>query len=173
MFCPNIWDPVKKVLAMGSRPTVIPKNDRSMVTTVANALDIGEFQLVQLAFKHWYGREMSSWEQEKYFHYVFFQGHIPPFGRHLSREVHSQGSDNNIMERPAFRHLYDLRSNILGSFYRMRFLKVAVLSFVMTLGIFVLAFYTVEFDGRCTSVFPPCLTANDLGASDTMTKLQH
>ena len=143
------------------------KQDRAMVTSVANLLDIGEFQLLQIAFRHWYGREMQSYEQDAFFHDVFILGKTPAFLRHLSRRIYFRDVECNFHEQPSRFNIPDLNSVRVDKPIDVRhFVKVISLLLGVLFVFLLLALYTVRYDGNCTTYFPPCLTDNDLGAKE-------
>ena len=149
------------------------KQDRMMVTSVANRLDIGEFQLLQIAFQHWYGREMQPEEQDEFFHDVFILGKTPAFLRHLSRRIYMRDIEWGLHEQ-------HFRFNIHGfnavTVYKPVDVRHFVKVFSLLLGVLfiflLLALFTVRYDGRCTTYFPPCLTDNDLGEKRTESSLR-
>ena len=143
------------------------KQDRAMVTSVANLLDIGEFQLLQIAFRHWYGREMQPYEQDAFFHDVFILGKTPAFLRHLSRRIYFRDVECNFHEQPSRFNIPDLNSVRVDKPIDVRhFVKVISLLLGVLFVFLLLALYTVRYDGHCTTYFPPCLTDNDLGAKE-------
>ena len=146
---------------------VAAKQDRMMVTSAANLLDIGEFQLLQIAFRQWYGREMQSDEQDKFFHDVFILGKTPAFLRHLSRRIYFRDVECNFHEQPSRFNIPDLYSVRVDKPIDVRhFVKVISLLLGVLFVFLLLALYTVRYDGQCTTYFPPCLTDNDIGAKE-------
>lgn len=143
------------------------KQDRAMVTSVANLLDIGEFQLLQIAFRHWYGREMQPYEQDEFFHDVFILGKTPAFLRHLSRRIYFRDVECNFHEQPSRFNIHELNSVRVDKPIDVRhFVKVISLLLGVLFVFLLLALYTVRYDGHCTTYFPPCLTDNDLGVKE-------
>ena len=150
------------------------KQDRMMVTSVANRLDIGEFQLLQIAFRQWYGREMQSDEQHKFFHNVFILGQTPAFLRHLSRRIYLRDVEVSVHEQPFHFNIHDLNSVTVYKSIDVRNFVKAVSLLLGVLSVFLLlALHTVRHDGRCTTAFPPCLTDNDLGAKEAESSPRH
>ena len=146
---------------------VTNKQDRAMVTSVANLLDIGEFQFLQIAFRHWYGREMHPYEQDEFFHDVFILGKTPTFLRHLSRRIYFGDVECNFHEQPSRFNIHDLNSLRVNRLIDVRnFVKIISLLLGVLFVFLLLALYTVRYDGHCTTYFPPCLTDNDLGAKE-------
>ena len=143
------------------------KQDRMMVTSVANLLDIGEFQLLQIAFKDWYGRELHPEEQDEIFHDFFILGKTPAFLRHLSRRIYLRDVEWGLHEQSFRFNIHGLNAVTVYKTVDVRhFVKVISLLLGVLFVFLLLALYTVRYDGHCTTYFPPCLTDNDLGAKE-------
>ena len=138
--------------------------DRAGVVHAANLLEVGEFQLLQLAFDEWYGREMYDSEKELFFHHVFLEKSTPSFLRHYARKIVLKDNRGELRSRARGYHRYDPEvftcSVPSGAFH---FLGVATLLIGMLFGSLVVANHTVERVGSCTDPLPPCLTEQDLG----------
>ena len=140
--------------------------DRAGVVHAANLLEVGEFQLLQLAFHEWYGREMQKAEKESFFRHVFFEKSTPSFLRHYARKIVMRHSRGELCSHARSYHRYDTRvfTSTLpsGAFH---FLGVATLLILMLFGSLAVANYTVDRVGGCTDPLPPCMTTQDLGGS--------
>jgi hypothetical protein len=138
--------------------------DCGVVIHAANLLEVGEFQLLQLAFFEWYGREMHCSEKESFFRSVFLVKETPVFLRHYARNIVLSDDRGDLRARVPFYHRYDPAvfdrrlPNGIGRFVGVTVLLISVL--IVSLG---MAIFTIEQGGRCTNYIPPCLTAQDLG----------
>ena len=137
---------------------------RAKITHAANLLQVGEFQLLQLAFADWHGREMSD-EEERYFFRSFALGNeVPPYLRHYARTIVAQADDGRLnIDAPAY-HRFDndfSRRHVADGWNR--FLVVATVIVGVVGGGIVMASYTVKATGRCTETLPPCFTEAELG----------
>ena len=137
--------------------------DRAGVVHAANLLEVGEFQLLQLAFHEWYGREMQESEKKAFFRSVFFEKSTPSFLRHYARRIVMRHNRGKLSSYAHAYHRYDSEvfscSLPSGAFH---FFGVAALLIGMLFGSLVMANYTVERVGSCTDPLPPCLTIQDL-----------
>ncbi len=138
--------------------------DRAGVVHAANLLEVGEFQLLQLSFHEWYGREMQESEKKAFFRSVFFEKSTPSFLRHYARRIVMRHNRGKLSSYAHAYHRYDSEvfscSLPSGAFH---FFGVAALLIGMLFGSVVMANYTVGLVGSCTDPLPPCLTIQDLG----------
>ena len=81
--------------------------DRAVVIHAANLLEVGEFQLLQLAFFEWYGREMHCSEKDPFFRSVFLEKKTPGFLRHYARKIVLSGDSDDLEAGAPFYHRYD------------------------------------------------------------------
>ena len=137
--------------------------NRTIVVNAANLLQVGEFQLLQLAFADWFGREMTEREQSHYFQAFVLGNEIPPFLRHYARRIVEREARGQLNDADARYHRYD------NEYFRqrlpdgMRRFVVAVTIVVGVLGgSLAMASYTVDINGRCSDTLPPCVTAQEL-----------
>ena len=140
--------------------------DRAGVVHAANLLEVGEFQLLQLAFREWYGREMRKSEQESFFRSVFLEKNTPIFLRHYARKIVSSDSRGDLRSHALAYHRYDSGAFDCSLPSGVRhFVGVTTLLIGVLVGSLVMAHFTVGQLGSCTDPLPPCLTAQDLGDS--------
>ncbi len=69
------------------RPDHEDEPERALVAQAANLLQIGEFQLLQLAFAEWYGKEMPVALIDKVFERYMLQSDVPAWARHYARKI--------------------------------------------------------------------------------------
>ena len=64
-----------------------PSPDAGLVLDAARALDVREFDIFKLAWRFWYRSEPDPAKLEQAFAIYMFQQRIPPWVRHLAREI--------------------------------------------------------------------------------------
>ena len=146
------------------RPDLERDSDRAAITHAANLLEVGEFQLLQLAFYQWHGREMQCTEKEILFRSVFLEKYTPGFLRHYARNILIREEIGELRASDEAYHRYDppmlggILTNSMG-----QFVCISALLFGVLIGSLALAAVTINIGGACTNPFPPCLTSQDLG----------
>lgn len=146
------------------RPDQDENPERGLVVHAANLLQIGEFQLLQLAFAHWYGREMTEGEISAIFHSFMIRSQVPPWARHYAREIIEQESQGKLDAGAAAYHRYDCEGVRTPLPHGVRrFLVATTLIAGLLGGSIAMASYTVEKTGKCTDELPPCFTRQELG----------
>ncbi len=127
--------------------------DRAEVVHAANLLQIGEFQLLQLAFADWFGRDMSSQEADRVFDSFMLRSEVPPWARHYARRIIELDAGGALDENSAAYHRYDcdyFKTRIPDGMRRF-VVAVTILAGLLGGGI-AMASYTAKCDG----VLPPC-----------------
>lgn len=141
------------------RPDREDEPERAEIARAANLLQIGEFQLLQLAYFEWHGREMAKGESDTIFRLYMIEGQVTPWARHYARRIIAEDARGELEDRnPAF-HRYDseyFRAVPLG--VRRLGIAIACLSFVVVGGILVGHFAPRSV----TSVLPPYFNENEL-----------
>jgi len=61
--------------------------DARKVAEAATALGLREFDFLRLAYRRWFGAQPTEAELEAFFGPYMLHGIVPPWARHLSREV--------------------------------------------------------------------------------------
>ncbi len=81
--------------------------DRLVVISAANQLQVGEFQLLQLAYREWFGKNLPEEMVSRLFSSSMLHNAVPHWARHYARHVlerHDRGELDDM--DPAF-HRYD------------------------------------------------------------------
>jgi hypothetical protein len=138
--------------------------DRSLVAEAANILQVGEFQLLQLAYHQWHGRDMDGQTADRIFQTFMIQGRLPVWARHYGRHIIDLDREGALDEDACDYHRYD------SDYYRAnpphgmrRFVVAATLVVGAIGGGLVLAHYSASCDG---SVLPPCFDSRAQSAGD-------
>jgi len=133
--------------------------ERGVVIDAANQLQVGEFQLLQLAYRDWHGEDLPEALISKIFTDYMTRSQVPHWARHYARNI-IRGCDNGSIDEndQAFHH-YDHEYGSVPSRSMLRFC-IAVVCLVSFLGGgIIVANMTVE---NPASMFPPYLDINDL-----------
>ena len=133
--------------------------DRKLVGSAANLLQVGEFQLLQLAYHEWFGKDLPPELVSPLFTTYMIRCQVPPWARHYARSIleqHRRGQIN--INNPTY-HRYDnayIRESPTGLF---RFLLAAALIALVMLAS-ILATSTVKKE--VTSILPPYFEQKEL-----------
>ena len=80
---------------------------RSEILDAANLLQVGEFQLVQLAYKDWYREELSEDKIDKIFGEYMFKRIIPIWATFYARDIRKLDKANALNIYDEKYHIYD------------------------------------------------------------------
>lgn len=61
--------------------------EKALVCSAANVLQIGEFQLLQLAYADWFGRDLPEGLVDRLFASYMLRDEVPAWARHFARAV--------------------------------------------------------------------------------------
>jgi len=150
------------------RPDREDDPDRGQVIHAANLLQVGEFQLLQLAFAEWHGREMTPEEQSVHFDAFFLHGQTPSYLRHYARRIIAEEAAGTLQASASQFHRYDndyFRSRLPDGMRKFLVAMTLVVGFVG--GSIAMASYTVKQTGACIDTTPPCFTKADLRSPQT------
>ena len=80
---------------------------RSKILHAANLLHIGEFQLIQLAYKVWYGKDLPEEKINKIFSEYMISGIIPIWVTYYARDIIKMDNANVLNSYEEKYHVYD------------------------------------------------------------------
>ena len=89
------------------RPDREEDPERTVVARAANVLQVGEFQLLQLAYHDWYGQELPSALCDQLFQAYMLRGPIPTWARYYARRIIDFEERGLIDCDDAYYHRYD------------------------------------------------------------------
>lgn len=92
-----------------TRPEEDVHPDRVLLADAANVLQIGEFQLLQLAGRQWLGRDLTPSEIDRWFRRLVYRDEVPHWARVYAREVLRLDRDGKLDAEDADYHRYDSR----------------------------------------------------------------
>ncbi|MCZ6741175.1 MAG: hypothetical protein O7D27_03320 [Alphaproteobacteria bacterium] len=88
--------------------------ERTEVARAANLLQIGEFQLLQLAYHDWHGEDVGPEDINRLFRSYMLESVVPHWARHYARRIMALDADGILDDREPHYHRYDVnvRTNI-------------------------------------------------------------
>ena len=89
------------------RPDQEEDPERTVVARAANILQVGEFQLMQLAYHDWYGQELPAALCDQLFQAYMLRDAIPTWARHYARRIIDFEDRGLIDCNDAYYHRYD------------------------------------------------------------------
>lgn len=141
------------------RPDREEEPERAKVAKAANLLQIGEFQLLQLAYLAWHGEEMPEAANDPIFRAYMLEGQVSAWARHYARRVIELDGLGELDDRDPRYHRYDaeyFKALPLGA--RRLALAVCYLTFFMVGALAVGYVAPVEV----TSLHPPFFSVQQL-----------
>lgn len=142
------------------RPDHDDNPDRARSARAANLLQVGEFQLVQLAYFEWFGEDLPEALGHRVFNAYMLRDQVPPWVRHYTRRILALDEAGQLDDRDPAYHRYDPASLRPGDVRMWRFVIVSAAVAFCVLGAFGLSF---ELAGKATSVLPPYFSDEELG----------
>ncbi len=141
------------------RPDKDDDSDCNEIAQAANLLQIGEFQLLQLAYFSWHGQEMSEEESNVTFQTYMIGALVPPWARHYARQIIARAERGDLEDSDPKFHRYDseyFTAVPLGA----RRLAVAVTCLVVVVGGGLLVGHLAP--AVSTSILPPYFDEEEL-----------
>lgn len=130
------------------------QGDRSVVLKAANLLQIGEFQLLQLAYRKWHDADMPENEVHKIFHSYMIFDDVPHWARHYARDILRLEAQGRLNDEAAEYHRYDTEFNTRIPLGLRRFVVASVIIFGAILGSLIVADYAVN-QRQNSRILPP------------------
>ncbi len=81
--------------------------DRMVVASAANILQVGEFQLLQLAYQEWFGEDLPEAMVTQLFTAYMLRNEVPHWARHYARLILMREEQGTLAENDARYHRYD------------------------------------------------------------------
>jgi hypothetical protein len=130
------------------------------VAQAANILQIGEFQLLQLAYKDWYGEELPEALTDRLFADYMLRKQVPHWARHFARRILDWERRGLLDANSGDYHRYDHGYGSLAPGGVRRFcIATAVLVFFVGGSLWV---SHLAAGGGSTSFLPPYFNADEL-----------
>ncbi len=133
--------------------------ERLVVISAANQLQVGEFQLLQLAYREWFDKDLPEALVSKLFTSYMLHHQVPPWARHYARGIidgHERGElDDNAPRFHRFDHEY--HTSVPQGFQRFCIAAAGVM--IAVFGSIYVANHVVDSP---TSMLPPYFEEKDL-----------
>jgi hypothetical protein len=147
------------------RPDHEEPSERSRVIEAANLLQVGEFQLLQLAYADWHGCEMPPALVDTIFNRYMFRDEVPVWARHYAQRIMDLAQRGELDDSRTAFHRYDcdyFRAPPQG--VRRFGLAVFWIVFAMAGSLFLA---NLGDPVRVTSVLPPFFDTQNLNADES------
>lgn len=142
------------------RPDREENAERAEVARAANLLQIGEFQLLQLAFREWFGRDIPPGETDRLFGAYMFHNQVPHWARHFARRIIGLDAAGLLDDRDPAYHRYDPNFRPVDPESVHKFCTVALFVAMFLGGTFWVTHFSAE---RTSQLFPPYVSDRDIG----------
>lgn len=133
--------------------------ERLVVISAANQLQVGEFQLLQLAYRDWFDKDLPEALVSKLFSSYMLHNHVPHWARHYARGImdgHERGElDDNAPRFHRYDHEY--HTSVPQGFQRFCIAAASVL--IAVFGSIYVANRVVDSP---TSLLPPYFEEKDM-----------
>ena len=138
--------------------------DRMVVSSAANLLQVGEFQLLQLAYREWFGKDLPEALVARLFSSYMLHNEVPHWARHYARLVLMREERGVLDENSPDYHRYDHEYRVKVPHGVKHFCTaVFFLTFFMTSAILVANLAVDE----PTSLLPPYFDKKELSRIDS------
>jgi hypothetical protein len=133
--------------------------EKAIILSAANLLQVGEFQLLQLAYRDWFARDLNEDAANRLFSAYMLQNQVPFWARHYARRLLEREDKGLIDENDPAYHRYDnYYERIVSKDRAALFLLLLVVGFIFGGSFYVAA----VADFSATSLLPPYFGADEL-----------
>ena len=141
------------------RPDREEDPERSLISQAANILQVGEFQVLPLAYHEWFDRELPEHLTDRLFQAYMLHGQVPIWARNYATRIIRQDEIDLIDSCDPAYHRYD-RDYVTHVPRGVRQFTYACL---ILASVFVVGIYVGQVAGvEATSVLPPYFEEEDL-----------
>ncbi len=133
--------------------------ERMVIAKAANALQVGEFQLLQLAYHDWFGKDLPETLISQLFSAYMLAGQVPPWARHYARKINVLSDKGQLHDYAPGFHVYDHDYHTYVPEGARRFWGAVAMLVGAIGGAIILASLSI---GTPTSMFPPYLDETEL-----------
>lgn len=143
--------------------------ERAVVIRAANLLQVGEFQLLQLAYREWFGHDLPEALVARLFATYMLHNDVPHWARHYARDILDRHACGEVDDADPVFHRYDHDYHKSVPRGVQRFC-LAVAAITMCIGgSIVIANMSV---GRNGSILPPYFDERDFKPAMQQTSLE-
>ena len=135
--------------------------ERLVVISAANMLQVGEFQLLQLAYREWFNEDLPEALVAQLFSAYMLRNEVPHWARHYARQIVEMDALGKLDEQEPSYHRYDVdyRTSVPKGLQRF---CLAVTVVVVAIGGSI--FVANKIVGASASVLPPYFNEKELKA---------
>ena len=133
--------------------------ERRAIVEAANILQVGEFQLLQLAYRDRYSEDLPEEQFDQLFHSYAIDGIVPPWARHYARKIVSEDQSGQLDYNQPRYHRYDCDYGVKTSLDARSICFALGLAAMMIGGGFVISQFEADPN---TSMFPPYFSDAEL-----------
>jgi hypothetical protein len=137
--------------------------DRREVGRAANVLQIGEFQLLQLAYREWHDEDLPESRVDALFHDYMIHSDVPHWARHYARQILRLDEAGRLDDNDRRYHLYDQDTGSGEAPHGLRKFCIAAGIVTLIFGSGVMG--AVMTTGKGATNFPPYVSEKDLAAT--------
>ena len=141
------------------RPDQEEESERSEVAKAANLLQIGEFQLLQLAYFEWHGDELQDVQCDEIFRLYMVQSQVPAWARSYARRISQMAELGGLDDNDPAYHRYD------SDYYKAMPLgarRLAIAVCCIAFAVFGAIFVSTLAPQASTSILPPYFNDKEL-----------
>lgn len=136
--------------------------ERAVVAQAANLLQVGEFQLLQLAYKDWFGEAMPKALVDNLFHTYMLYNEVPHWARQYARKIIADEGRGELDDLDPGYHVYDADYHtFVPDGVRKFIVATSILVICIGGGIWVANLAA----GEALSVLPPYFESKEFGST--------
>lgn len=133
--------------------------ERMEVARAANELEVGEFQLIQLAYREWHGKDMPDGMIDTLFYAYMIENEVPHWVRHYARQILRLAEVGRLDAQSPQYHRYDTEAVEPAPFRHRSFTLATVFLILAVGGGFLLASQTTK---ESVTLLPPYFSQDHL-----------
>jgi len=127
--------------------------ESNMIAEASNRLDVGEFQLFELGYEHWFGQPAPADRIETDFFAYLAHNEPPPWARHYARHIIALDEEGMLQSGDETFHRFDRDLDSPSRWYGWTVVGATLAVVAAFLGLLILGDAS-RFTAQC--MFPPC-----------------
>jgi hypothetical protein len=133
--------------------------ERAVVSQASNILQVGEFQVLQLAYFEWHGEDLPETRVDGIFTDYMMRGIVPVWARHYARNILELERTGRLDYRDFSYHRYDYEFVIHVEDGKKQFFKFASILGILIFG--AIGFSAAITANKSGSILPPYFSDDD------------
>ena len=156
---PQACEDAMSLLQTLLRPDHDEHPERAVAARAANLIQVGEFQLIQLAYFEWFGEDMPDAVGDRLFHVYMLQNQVPHWVRHYARRILALDAAGTLDDQDPAYHRFDpaYLAPVTNGVRRFAIATTAVV-----ICIFGSLWVAYGLTGKGTSILPPYFSEEEL-----------